>query len=133
MRALLILTLAIAALATACGPSDGGGQANPTPVATPPAGTADPPAEGDIVTGTLGGDPDLEGGCVWVDDGKTRWQVQWPAGYTVSTDPVAVTGPDGLEIAEGDTVTVTGSEQTDVMTTCQIGPVWQATAVEPAE
>ena len=129
MRALLILTLAIAAFTAACGPADSGGQANPTMGATPPGGSEEAPAEGDTIKGTLGGDPDLEGGCVWVDDGKTRWQVQWPDGYTVSTDPIGVKGPDGLDIAEGDTVTVTGTEQSDVMTTCQVGPVWSATSV----
>ena len=126
MRAVIILTLAIATLAAACGPADSGGKAG---APTTPAPTTPAPAEGDAISGTLGGDPKLEGGCIWIDDGKTRWQVQWPAGYEVSTDPIAVTGPEGLEIAEGDTVTVTGSEQTDVMTTCQVGPVWAATAV----
>lgn len=129
MRALLILTVALAALCAACAGAGGGGQANPTLGATPPGGTDEAPAEGDTITGTLGGDAELEGGCVWVDDGAVKWQVQWPDGYTVSTDPVAVTAPD-VDIAEGDTVTVTGSEQTDVMTTCQVGPVWLATSVE---
>lgn len=129
MRALLILTLAIATLTAACAPADDGGQANPTLGATPPAGSEPAPAEGDTITGTLAGDPDLEGGCVWVEDGSTRWQVQWPDGYTVSTDPIGVKGPDGIDIAEGDKVTVTGSDEPGVMTTCQVGPVWIATSV----
>lgn len=85
---------------------------------------------GDRITGALGGDAQLEGGCAWVDDGTTRWNVQYPQGYAISFEPLTLTGPGGQTAGEGDTITVTGSEQRDVMTLCQIGPVWAATAVE---
>ena len=128
MQPALILAAVLATVLVGC--AQGGGQANPTLGATPPAGEENAPAEGDAITGKLGGDPTLEGGCGWVDDGSTRWNVQYPDEYELSLDPVRLTGPDGETAEEGDTITVTGSEAADVMTTCQIGPVWVATSVE---
>ena len=127
MRSATILTALVSVVLAACG--GGGGQADPTAAATAPAASDPVPAEGDSITGTLGGDSQLEGGCAWIDDGETRWQVLYPEGYTVTFDPLTLTGPDGEAAAEGDTVTVTGAEQPDAMTTCQIGPVWSASSV----
>ena len=127
MRSTPILTADMVLLLAACG--GGGGQAaDPTPVDSAPAVPATTPA-GDTITGTLEGDAQLEGGCAWVDDGKTRWQVEYPAGYTLTFDPLTLTGPDGATASAGDTVTVTGAERPDTMTICQVGPVWAATGV----
>lgn len=128
MRSVGILAALFAITLAACG--GGGGEpsaAGPSP--SPAASQAQPVPGGDAITGTFGGDAQLEGGCAWVDDGKTRWNVQYPSGYTVSLDPPTLRGPDGLEVRDGDTITVTGKERKNVMTTCQIGPVWQATSV----
>lgn len=121
------MVLALAFALAACGGS--GGEPAPNLGTEPPGGSEGQAAEGDSITGTFDADPELEGGCAWVDDGTTRWNVQYPAGYEVSYDPPQLTGPDGLKIAAGDTVTVTGSEQADAVTTCQIGPVWIAASV----
>jgi hypothetical protein len=82
------------------------------------------------LTGTLGGDAALEGGCAWLDDGSQRWEIQYPPGYTVAFDPLTVTAPDGTVASDGDTITVAGKRVDDVVTICQVGPVWAATSVE---
>ena len=128
MRIMVLLVVALAACA---------GQSGDDPVmqspSAPPTTAAGSPAAGETLTGTFGGDAQLEGGCAWIDDGGTRWEVTYPQGYTVSFDPLTLTGPDGPVAEEGDTVTVAGAPQTDVVTICQIGPVWQATEVRPGE
>jgi hypothetical protein len=93
---------------------------------------AEPPAGATSVTGTLGGDADLEGGCAWVDgEDGTRYEVQYPAGHEVRFDPLELVGPDGDVIAaEGDTVTITGAVAEDMMSFCQVGTIFTATAVE---
>ena len=132
MRSALILAATLAFALAACG-SDGG-EAGTTPSAlpspTPPAGSVPAPTEGETITGTLGGDAQLEGGCAWIDDGGTRWQVQYPEGYEVTFDPLTLTGPDGQTAGEGDTLTVVGTEQRDAMTLCQVGPLWVASSVQ---
>ncbi len=110
----------------------GGGQPGGSSEPAPAPSDADA-ADGGSITGTFGGDAQLEGGCAWVDDGSTRWNVQYPQGYTLTFDPLRLTTPDGQTVRAGDTLTVTGSEQRDVMTTCQIGPVWAATSVRVAD
>jgi hypothetical protein len=123
----MILAAVLSVMLTACG---GGGGEAPNLATEPPGGSeGQAAAEGDTITGKLGGDPQLEGGCAWVDDGKTRWQVQYPDDYQLTLEPLSLTGPGGLDAREGDTITVTGSEQGDAMTTCQVGPVWIATSV----
>ena len=122
MRVLIILTVAVALVTVACGDAGGGGEE-----ATEPAAAATDPD--DVITGTFGGDAELEGGCAWVQQGDTRWNVQYPADYTLSFDPLRLTGPDGETAEEGDTLTVAGRERDDMMTICQVGPVWEATSV----
>jgi hypothetical protein len=66
------------------------------------------------LTGTLMGDPDYEGGCIWLSpaDGP-RWAVQWPDGYREELrGEEAVLLQDGEVIArEGDEVTVKGTRR----------------------
>ena len=124
MRTIVLLAVVLAACA--------GQHADDPVMQPPPAGSttvAAAPLEGETLTGTLGGDAQLEGGCAWVEDGGTRWEVLYPQGYRVTYDPVTLHGPDGPIAQEGATVTVAGAPQDDMVTICQVGPVWQATGV----
>jgi hypothetical protein len=123
----LVLTLA------ACGgaPEDTSAQ--------PPAGDglpadddADETAEGEMaIEGTLAGDAQLEGGCVWLETDDGRYEVMWPEGYRAEADPVRLLAPDGATLARaGDALRVEGAITRDVMTICQVGTVFAATAVE---
>lgn len=103
--------------------------ADASPAPSPPA----PPGDGAEISGTLGGDAQLEGGCVWLDTPDGRIEPQWPAGYATTVDPVALVGPGGDVVAEqGDRVTVTGAPAHDVMSICQVGAIWTVTEVEVA-
>ena len=126
-----MIVAALAVALAACGGA--GGEPAPTIGTEPPGGSEGATAEGDTITGTFGADAQLEGGCAWVDDGTTRWNVQYPDGYQVSFTPPQLTGPGGLKVGDGDTITVTGTEQADAVTTCQIGPVWIAESVKAGE
>jgi hypothetical protein len=140
MRRLTILVAALMALLllAACGAADTGDDVtapdDPLPV-EPDEGIGDGAEGNDAVmeiTGTLGGDPMLEGGCAWLDgqDG-TRYEVQYPEGYQVSTDPVELRGPDGEVLAqEGDELTIRGVVAEDMMSFCQVGTIFTATEVE---
>lgn len=128
---LLILTVALAVTTAACGGGGGGGQPASTQQAGSGSASAPAAADGErAITGVFGGDAELEGGCAWIDQGGTRWNVQYPPGYELSFSPLRLTGPDGFSAEDGDTLTVTGRERTDMMTTCQTGPVFAATTVE---
>jgi len=88
--------------------------------------------EGEL-TGVLGGDEALEGGCAWIDGPDGRYEVQYPEGYTVEYGPVRLLGPDGEVVAEaGDTLTVTGALAEGMMSICQVGQLWTAESVTPA-
>lgn len=88
-------------------------------------------ALGEILTGTLGGDAALEGGCTWLEFEGERVQVVYPDGYRATADPLELTGPDGTVIARGgDKVTVTGAPDPGMATFCQVGPVFTADMVE---
>lgn len=83
-----------------------------------------------VLEGTLAGDPQLEGGCAWLDTGDGRFDVQYPGGYEIAFEPVRLQDPDGDVIAsEGDTVRVRGRVAEDVMTICQVGTVFRASEV----
>ncbi|CAN5675869.1 MAG: hypothetical protein H0T98_00925 [Euzebyaceae bacterium] len=82
------------------------------------------------LTGTLGRDETLEGGCAWLEADGRRWQVIYPHGYRLDVASGALFGPDGKIAGNGDTVTVQGAEAPDMATTCQVGPVFRATSVE---
>lgn len=91
------------------------------------------------LTGRLGGDRQLEGGCAWLDPiaGGERVEPQWPAGYRVEFGPLRLVGPDGQTIAEeGDAVRVNGEVADDAVSICQVGPVFEVSEVlhdPPAE
>lgn len=105
----------------------------PTPTASFHAASEQPspePVGGDELTGVLGADS-IEGGCGYLqtDDG-TRYQVIYPSGWDLTLSPLQLTSPAGEVVARGgDEVTVRGSVSTDMASICQIGPIFQATAV----
>jgi hypothetical protein len=92
------------------------------------AGGGDP--GGITVTGTLGGDAELEGGCAWLDTPDGRFEVMYPDGYEVSFEPLRLEGPDGVVAEEGDRVTVRGQESSDAASICQVGTLFAATEVD---
>lgn len=129
-----ILTVLLVVLA-ACGssPAEEAASADAEPstsvVASPAVGTSESAAE--TLTGVLGGDPGLEGGCVWLDTPDGRVEVIWPDGYQASADPVALRDAGGdVVAAAGDEVTVEATPATDRVSICQVGEIWTATTVE---
>jgi hypothetical protein len=141
--ALAVIALLGAALLAGCGEADTGDtmsasepdptEASPLPV-EPEGGIGDgagPPSEGEQLVGTLGGNAELEGGCAWVEAGGTRYEVRYPSGYEVRFEPLQLLGPDGEVVAEeGDEVTVTGAVDAEMMSFCQVGEIFVATAVD---
>lgn len=88
------------------------------------------PAKGVTISGTFGSDA-IEGGCAFLQaaDG-TRYQVLYPAGWTLERGPFRLVGPGGNVAASGgERVTVRGSVANDMASTCQIGPIFRATEV----
>lgn len=82
------------------------------------------------ITGTFASDA-VEGGCAYLqaDDG-TKYQVLYPDGWSVERAPYRLVDPGGATAAEaGAVVTVRGRIRDDVMTTCQVGPVFEADEV----
>lgn len=87
-------------------------------------------ADAATLTGTLSGDPDLEGGCAWLATGDGSVEVVWPDGYEVTFDPLRLRGPGGEVVAEGgDEVTVRGEFAEDRISVCQVGQLFEAAAV----
>ncbi len=87
-----------------------------------------------VLSGRLGGDSKLEGGCDWLDavrpgageEEASRFEPLWPQGYHVTFDPLRLWSPDGRIVArEGDVVTVAGRRRPDIATICQVGPVFE--------
>lgn len=121
LTVLLLVATACASSAVSTGdatPSD----ASPSAVAT------------DTLVGTLGGDPALEGGCVWLDTDDGRVEAVWPDGYTASADPVELRGPDDEVVATaGEEVRIEGSVADDRVSVCQVGRIWTVTTVQRAE
>lgn len=141
VRGVLVVALA-ATLLAACGPEDTGGAMEPNEPADPTEASPLPvePDEGigdgasapsEELIGVLGGSAELEGGCAWVETGDgTRYEVQYPAGYEVRYDPLELVGPDGEVLAaEGDEVRLTGAVDAGMMSFCQVGEIFVATAV----
>lgn len=132
LLALSALLLTLAACAEAADPEPA---ANEEDAAATDANEEDPAVTDDTdettITGRLAGNAQLEGGCVWLEADDARYEVLWPQGWESDADPVELRNPEGDVVArEGDTLRVTGAEATDVATTCQVGTIFQASAVE---
>lgn len=106
----------------------------PTDSAEPSPPAPSTPADDRTTTGTLSGDAQLEGGCVWIDTREGAIEPLLPEGYSTTANPVALVGPDGEVVAEaGDQVTIFGRPAPEILTTCQVGAVWHVTAIEVDE
>ena len=135
----LVLVLGLAA----CASSGPGPTETPTPEARPsvePTPTKSPRPSirpertpsggGSELSGMLGADS-IEGGCGYLEtvDG-TRYQVIYPDGWDLQLSPLQLISPEGDVVARGgDTVTVLGSETSDMASICQIGPIFMASEV----
>jgi hypothetical protein len=85
---------------------------------------------GSTITGTLGFE-EIEGGCPYLrtEDG-TRYQVTYPEGWQLRQRPLELVSPEGEVVARtGDEVSVRGRVATDMLSICQIGPIFRATEV----
>jgi hypothetical protein len=86
--------------------------------------------KGSVLSGRLGV-AEVEGGCPYLEaaDG-TRYEVIYPNGWQLDRAAMQLRDPAGtLVAAAGDTVTIRGEVATDMVSTCQIGPIFQATEV----
>jgi hypothetical protein len=83
-----------------------------------------------MLTGVLGADS-IEGGCTYLEAANgTRYEVIYPPGWALDRSSATLRDATGAIIATaGDLVTVRGREATDMASTCQIGPIFQATEV----
>jgi hypothetical protein len=134
-RTVLVLLLAIAGCAAPAA------EATPTPslpsvAATPsePATSATPGVRADELTGFLGADS-IEGGCPYLETGDgTRYEVIYPPGYEIDRSSATLRDPSGVVIASaGDVLTVRGEEASEMVSICQIGPIFQASEVVSVE
>ena len=144
----LVLSLTLVAVLAACASTGSGPTESPdrtdaaTPEATPsmdptfreslfPATPKPGHAGGGIeLVGTLGADS-IEGGCGYLESANgTRYQVIYPSGWQLDLSPLQLVSPDGEVVARGgDVITVRGSEASDMVSICQIGPMFRALEV----
>lgn len=131
----MTVTLSMVMLLTgsACGGQDQPAL-EPPPTPTETSGLPTEPIEdsaGEIlIEGQFGGDAKLEGGCSWVTADGQRYQVEFPDGYQVQFSPLRLVEPGGEVLArEGDVIAVRGRPAEGMMTTCQVGRLFTATAV----
>jgi predicted RNA-binding protein with EMAP domain len=99
-----------------------------------PAASELPAPDGEELSGVLGLDS-IEGGCAYLEtaDG-TRYEVIYPTGWNLDRASGALRDPTGAVAAgPGDVVTVRGHVATDMVSICQIGPIWQASEVVSVE
>lgn len=87
-------------------------------------------------TGTVGGDAQLEGGCLWLETDEGRFELRLPDDFAVDTQELTITAPDGTAVSAGDTVEVAGTVLEDMVSVCQVGPILEvsqltAAATEP--
>lgn len=122
-------------LLTACAPA--GSDPTSPDASQPSAGSLTPSSEqptlnDDVtsITGVIGSDT-IEGGCGYVEtDDGTRYEIIWPDGWELRGSELR--NPDGTVVERaGDEVTLHGHEAEEIGSTCQIGPIFQATRVEP--
>ncbi len=134
MRNQVVIVIGIFVL-TGC--AAGGGQpTSPSDVPTPSPSdeivspAPSPAGKGVTISGVFGSDA-IEGGCAYLQAANgTRYQVLYPAGWTLERGPFRLVGPDGKVAASGgERVTVRGSLANDMASTCQIGPIFRATEV----
>ncbi|HET7665916.1 MAG TPA: hypothetical protein VFK56_07575 [Mycobacterium sp.] len=138
MRIALILATLLAL--TACSgrgaggssPGEGRSPSLPTWIGSPKVPATPhidrPPDDETHLTGTLGYDT-IEGGCGYLrTDEQTRYEMIWPHGW--SFDGTRLRDMAGTVVAKaGDTLTVRGSVQGDMASTCQIGPIFRISEV----
>ena len=131
-----LLLAACSAAPAASGPSPSAsaapGAASPTPSLSLASAGPSKPSTADTFTGVLSFDS-IEGGCAYLQTAEGRkLEVIYPDGWTLQKSPLELQAPDGsVHSRAGDTVTVKGSEATDMASICQIGPIIQATEVLP--
>ena len=95
----------------------------------------DPPKAA-LMEATLLGDPDLDGGCVWLRQGTIEFSVLWPEDFTAEFNPVRVyDADDNLVASEGEEVSLTGTFAADAAAyqphRCVVGTeLWLAGQVE---
>jgi hypothetical protein len=83
------------------------------------------------------GDPELDGGCVWLRQGNIDLSVLWPEGFTAEFNPVRVyDGDNNLVAQEGEEVSLSGTFAADATAyqphRCVVGSeLWLAGQVEP--
>ena len=84
------------------------------------------------LAGTFGGDAQLEGGCAWLDaEDGTRYEVLFPDGWRVEFEPsLQLLDPQGNVRAQNvDRIGVNGSVDEDLVSICQVGPIFRADEV----
>lgn len=101
--------------------SEPGAASPPSPDGTGPDDTT--PAGGTAFVGTLEGDAQLEGGCLWLAADGERYELRLPPGYEVDVQELAIVPPSGDVITTGTELRVVGETQDDMVTICQVGPV----------
>jgi hypothetical protein len=136
-----IATLGLVVLLVASGCSDTTQPTQPSTGAATDSGRVDlpqnpdPPKDARMVA-TLVGDPELDGGCVWLRQGGVDLSVLWPPGYAAEFNPARVIDASGNVVAqEGDQVELTGSFAADPTAyephRCTVGSeLWLAARVE---
>ena len=124
-----------ALLLSGCAAADSPGSTAGEPTAPPatditePSEAASPASQ---FTGTIGGDAQLEGGCLWLETDQGRFELRLPDDFAVDTQQLTVTAPDGTAVAAGDTVDVAGTVLEDMVSVCQVGPILEVSQLTPA-
>jgi len=128
----LILGLAVAAL-WGCGPgSDPESAADDEFTLPAGSGLADKSAApaSRSIRGVLSFD-DIEGGCAFVQTADaTKYEVIYPDGWVLDRGAGTLRGPAGELVEAGGELTIRGRVAPGRSSTCQVGPIFEATAVE---
>lgn len=148
MKLLVLLLSTVVLAVSACGPGEGPteepvlgtDEETTTPAETDEEAT-DGATEAGSLTGVLGGDAQLEGGCIWIEptggrdaDLGDRVEPLLPDGWTFEFEPdLRILDAQGTVVAEGgDEVVIDGRPAEDMMTICQVGPAYQVDAITGA-